>query len=140
MSNRYKPSSTCGNPIEAPCLRVEMEFPSISSLEGEECSDGLTVIEDIYAILQKYDLSDYDKGCLEEHEDNLASILNEQREKICQLEQRVEELENPCNILDMDISECGLNFTCLQENDPCNPATPIITIKDLLQKLINTNC
>jgi len=136
----YKPSDTCGNIVESPCVRVETDFPSISSLEGETCVSLDMVIDDIYEILQKYDLSDYDKKCLEISEVTLKNILQAQTDKICDLEEEIEELKNPCNILNTNISECDIDVSCLQVNDPCNPATPITTIKDLLVKLIEKTC
>ena len=136
----YTYTDTCGTPTESPCVRVEITFPEISSLFDTTCTSLDVVLEDVYEILGKYDISDYDDKCLEIEEITLLNILQAQTDKICDLEERVSFLENPCNILDMDISECGIDVSCLQANDPCDPATPITTLKQLLVKLIEKSC
>jgi hypothetical protein len=136
----YTPSDTCGNPVESPCVRVEITFPSISSLFSTTCTTLDVVLEDIYSILESYDISTYDKGCLTIEEITLVNVLQAQTDKICELEDRIEFLEDPCNILNMDITSCGIDVSCLQANDPCDPVTPITTLKELLVKLIEKAC
>lgn len=137
---RYEPSDTCGEIVEATCVRVETTFPAVSSLVDESCANAKEVIDDIYSILQAADISEYDKGCLDVATITLLNILQAQTDKICELEDRVAFLEDPCNILDMNITECGLDVSCLEAQDPCTPATPITTIKELFAKLIEKSC
>ena len=136
----YTPSDTCGNPVESPCVRVEITFPSISSLFSTTCTTLDVVLEDIYSILESYDISTYDKGCLTIEEITLVNVLQAQTDKICELEDRIEFLEDPCNILNMDITRCGIDVSCLQLDDPCDPVTPITTLQELLVKLIEKAC
>ena len=136
----YTPSDTCGNPVESPCVRVEITFPSISSLFSTTCTTLDVVLEDIYSILESYDISTYDKGCLTIEEITLVNVLQAQTDKICELEDRIEFLEDPCNILNMDITSCGIDVSCLRANDPCDPVTTIPTLKELLVKLIEKAC
>ena len=138
--NRYQPSDTCGKITESPCVRVEIDFPEISGLTEESCVRLDYALEDIYEILEKYNLSEYDKKCLEQEGQNLVHILQSQTDKICELEERVSELEDPCQIFKRPISECGIDVSCLQQNDPCDPVTPITTFGDLINKLIQKNC
>jgi hypothetical protein len=136
--NRYKPSSTCGTITEATCVRIEdIDFPEISELHGEECASLDVVIEDIYNIIENLDLSNYDNKCLEGTPETLVEVLQAQTDKICEI---AEGIQGVCDILDADITECGIDTSCLEEQDPCQPATPITTLKQLLIKLIEKSC
>jgi hypothetical protein len=118
----------------------DIDFPEISDLHGEECASLDDVVEDIYNIIENLDLSDYDNKCLEGTPETLVEILQAQTDKICEIAEDVEELKNVCSILDADLTECGIDTSCLEEQDPCQPAAQITTLKQLLIKLIEKSC
>lgn len=137
--NRYEPSQTCGEITESNCIRVETTFPEISGLTEVDCASGKVVIDDIYSILSTFDISEYDKLCLEIDEISLLNVLQAQTVKICDLENRVAFLEEPCNILGMDISSCGIDVSCLL-NDACDTPIAVTTIGALFQTLVSEIC
>lgn len=143
-NNCGKATNMCGEKMFAPCVIVEgYEFPEFSGLSGEDCASLDIVIEDVYSILGdlQIDLSDFSSECLDLGEEiTVKSILTVHDEAICELKEDVENLQNICNILDKDISECTVDYSCLLGTDPCGDEITISTLNDLLQVMINKIC
>lgn len=142
-SNCGKATNMCGEIIFSPCVVVEgFKFPEFSGIE-EDCASLDVVIEDVYSVLSdlQIDLSDFESRCLEHGEEiTVKSILNVHDTAICDLKEDVENLQNICNILDKDISECTVDYSCLLGTDPCGDQIIISTLNDLLQVIINKIC
>lgn len=147
---RDEVSITCGEgKIYAPCIGVEYDFPDFSSLLDEDgdpitCATLDDVVEDIYTILEEWqiDLTDFEVGCLDFETEDLTPeiILQKHNDVICEMLTDIEELKDVCNTLDKNITECGLDTTCLIGVDECNNPVPLDTLKDVLQALINKHC
>ena len=148
---RDKVSIACGEgKVYAPCVGVEADFPAFSSLLDENdspitCATLDDVVKDIYDILTDWqiDLSEFDNGCIDFGgiaELTPEIIFQKHNDVLCNHEEQLEFLSNPCNILDMDITACGLDLTCIQGQDNCENPIPLNNLKDVLQALINKNC
>jgi hypothetical protein len=131
----------------APCVGVEYDFPDFSSLlddDGDpiQCATLQDVVEDVYTILEdwKLDLTEYDKKCLDIDEVTEFNILQGLTDIVCEHEGRIDTLENVCNILNKNITLCGLDLTCLEGTDDCDNPVNLNTLKDVLQALINKTC
>lgn len=137
--NNHKYSDTCGCSPFATCVTVQQEFPEISSLDGENCSDLDTVIEDLYELIGKsyVDISDYEKGCLDysptlDADITPIQVLNKLTSEICTLKTTVSDIDS------VDISE--LDLSCLGNTDTCGEPLNITDLKGLLQELVNRIC
>lgn len=127
-----KLSNLCGEHINAPCVAVEQEFEEISSLHQKDnkgrtklvCTDLDTVIGDLYEIAEKIN-------------DDLQEFKENTNIEIEQIKDNIDALEDICNFLDKDITECELDLSNLIVNDECGNPITITTLKELLQKLID---
>lgn len=154
-SNCPNPGLTCGEIIQTPCIEWEIsddiqtylsdETNHFSSdLSGESCAILSDVLDDIYAkfkiIDDELDFSGLSSVCLEESDDTtLKGIITVFDVQICSIVSTLENLNNICNILDKDISDCDIDYSCFTTDSCDNPIT-ITTLKDLLQTMINKIC
>lgn len=137
--NSFKYSDTCGTSLFATCVNVEQEFPSISSLNNESCTDLDSVIEDLYELIDKsfVDMEAYDKGCLNfsptaDADITPIQVLNKLTSELCSLKDTVEAFDN------VDIDD--LDYSCLGPLDTCGEPLNVTNLKDLIQVLINEVC
>lgn len=129
-----KIKNNCLDKFYATCVYYELSLPNISSLEDcvtiEETTKELYdfVVEIKEVINLNTLISNYS-----EYEDLfIAQILKAQEDKIVELQEKVETLENQ-NLCDQDIDGCNLNLEGLV--DVCGEQPQ--TVRELLQILIN---
>lgn len=128
---------TCGIKQYATCVYYELELPSISSLLNEDCVTIEQTTSDLYEIVsqqaQNISTEGFQTDCLDNLPENftLIDIIKAQRDKICELEEKVSTLESK-NICDTSIQDCNLDLTGLV--DECGD--PVTTLGQLLQILI----
>lgn len=139
-TNCNKVKIECGGErIYAPCVYVEIDFPTYSQYNEEDCVtlDGVVteLYEEIGNIKDEINIEDF-TPCLEYDEITIPNILQKHEDKLC--ENPLANV-NPCDILDMDISECGIDVSCLGV-DVCNNTASVTTIGNLFQTLINRIC
>lgn len=164
-----KPEITCGDISYAPCTIWEIpddlqeylagetvivtSSPTSSSsvtipnseLSGETCATLEDTLADIYnkfgTIEDKLDFSEWTSDCLDFGASTvtLESILTKMDTELCTIKEIVDGLTSICDILDKDITECDLDFTCF-DVDNCDNPISITTLKDLLQVLIDKIC
>jgi hypothetical protein len=140
-NNRVK--QTCGSINYATCISYETELPTFSELGG--CVSIEETTEELYNLVgeikEEIDLSELGEKCLEYITDEnnkvvVKNVLLKFEEKICELEEKVTELETT-DICNKSITSCNLDLSCL-DSLPCD--TPINTLGDLLQAMINKIC
>ena len=134
---------TCEGEKPAMCIKYEGEVNTNSEYTEEGCLSIEETTQDQYNQLEKIwskiDLSELGESCLEyltDEDDKIVvkNVLLKFEEKICELEEKVTELQNR-PICDMPIGDC-IDTSCLV--DPCN--NNITTWVQLIQILINKNC
>ena len=137
--NSFKYSDTCGISLFATCVKVEQTFPSISSLEGESCTDLDSVLTDIYELIDKsyVDMSVYAKGCLNysptaDADITPVQVLNKLTSELCTLKSTVAAIDT------VDVNT--LDLTCLGPVDTCGEIIAVANLQELLQLLINEVC
>lgn len=137
--------STCAETTPATCLY--WEIPSEwQSYYDKECLDLdallTTISENIKNIEDSLDFSNsFAQSCLTYPTELTAVLVAEVLDaEICAHEARIEDLEDICNILDKDISGCGLDFTCLAGTDPCGETITYGTLKEWMQTITNKLC
>lgn len=143
-------SGTCGNKIKhtcgqiqkATCVDYETNLPEFSEIEGCPTIEETTteLYEQIVDIREQIDLSALGEQCLEyitDEEDRIIvkNVLLKFEEKICEFQNRIEELESE-NICSKSIASCNLDLSCLEL--PCEEN--ILTVGNLFQALINKSC
>ena len=139
MKNCNKVVNTCGGILPLMCTEYESNVNADSSLVDADCKNGEKVIQDIYNQLENLDLSELGNACLEYVEEDgkllVKNVLKKYEDEICTLKEELETVKNTqfCN---MKVTECGLDFSCLEL--PCEQE--ILTVKDLFQALINKVC
>lgn len=142
--NCNKLSNMCGDKMKAPCIEVEKDFPSCSSLKEVECTSLDEVIDDLYDIIctDKEDLSDFATNCLDYGEEELTAkkIKQVHNVEICTLKDEIETLGDICNTLNLDINECNIDYSCLIGTDDCGETTVINNLSNLLQVMIDKIC
>ncbi len=134
---------TCGIPTQAICVTTEVTPNQQSSLVNQSCLDQEEVNQDIYDqlgdIWSEIDLSALGELCLDYTLESgkiiVKNVLLKYEQEICELKTEIEAIKNT-QFCDMNISECGLDFSCL--TDACS--NDITTVKDLLQALITKSC
>ena len=145
MKKCNKISHTCGTTNYSTCIHWEGNVNPQSELVGNTCLDQEIVTQDIYNQLEdiwnEIDLSELGNQCLEyvETEEGkivIKNVLLKFEEKICELEEKINTLETT-DICNKSIASCNLDLSCL-DLLPCD--TPINTLGDLLQSLINKIC
>ena len=139
MSCKKKIKHTCGTRTPASCVFHDIDIPEYSNLSDEECLTADETTEDLYKLItsirESLDLTEFEKSCLDltkvkdtYNKDSVylvKDVLQEMNTEICNLKEGKEEED-----------ELSLDFKCLV--DTCG--TPISSLKELLQVLINEVC
>ena len=140
-SNKIK--STCGSTTYATCTTFEGTLPDFSELT--DCVDLDQTTTELYSLVgeikEETDLSELGNKCLEYVETDegkivVKNVLLKFEEKICELEEKINILETT-DICNKSLASCNLDLSCL-DLLPCD--TPINTLGDLLQSMINKIC
>ena len=138
MKNCNKISHTCGERTYLICSEYEGSVNTDSSLAEESCLNGQEVVQDIYNQLENLDLSALGELCLEYVQESgkniVKNVLLKFEEKICELENRVEELET-VNICNQSITSCNLDFGDLVDACGNQPTTLAETLQLILDNL-----
>ncbi len=130
---------TCGSGRNfAVCTETEGEVNADSTLVGETCTNLQENLDDIYNQLDNLDLSALGELCLNYVQENnkniVKNVLLKHEEKICELQERVLELETTdiCNKL---ITACDLDFGDLVTACGNQPQTLAETLQLILDNL-----
>lgn len=131
---------TCGIPTQATCVSTEVTPNEASSLTEESCLSQEEVNEDVYEQLEKVwsqiNLEDLGESCLtytlEETKIIVKNVLLKFEEEICDLKQKVEDLEDR-QLCDFPL--CDLELGDLVDQCDEQPQT----LGALLQILINND-
>ena len=120
------------------CSEYEGTVNTDSSLVEESCFNGQEVVQDIYNQLENLDLSALGELCLsyvqEDNKNIVKNVLLKFEEKICELENRVEELET-VDICNQSITSCNLDFGLLTNQCDTQPTTLAETLQLILDNL-----
>lgn len=135
---------TCGQTSYATCTQYEGTVNPQSELAEDSCLDIEQTTQDLYdqmeEVKDQLDLSELGEACLdyvlEEGKILVKNVLLLHEEKICELQERVTELET-IDICNKSIVDCGLDLSCI-DLLPCD--APILTFGDLMQAMINKIC
>lgn len=143
MKNCNKEKHTCGDSVSyATCVAYETTLPDFSEID--DCADLDATTTELYELVgdirEQIDLTELAESCLEYIKDAeerivVKNALLKHQEEICNLKEKIEELENTplCNRL-LD-TNC-LDLKCL--TDACSNS--ITTYGELFQALINNAC
>ena len=135
MSCKNKIKNTCVSKQYATCVYYELDLPEISSLDSS-CVTLEETTQELYSFIEYIKESVNIEGLTTDCEDltelSIKDIFELQQNKICSLEDKVEELESK-TICDMSITECGLDLQNIV--DICGEQPE--TVSELLQILIN---
>ena len=140
-----KVKHTCGTTNYSTCIHWEGDVNPQSELVDNTCLDQELVDQDQYNQLEniwnEIDLSELSSDCLDYLKDDndkiiVKNVLLKHEEKICELEEKIKILETT-DICNKSIASCNLDLSCL-DLLPCD--TPINTLGDLLQSMINKIC
>lgn len=135
MSCKNKIKNTCVDKHYATCTYYELDLPEISSLDSS-CVTLEETTQEIYSFIEDIKESVNIEGLTTDCEDltelSIKDIFELQQNKICSLEDKVEEIESK-TICDMSITECGLDLQNIVDICGEQPSTVI----ELLQILIN---
>ena len=138
MKNCNRISHTCGERTYLICSEYEGSVNTDSSLIEESCLNGQEVVQDIYNQLENLDLSALGELCLEYTQASgkniVKNVLLKFEEKICELENRVEELET-VDICNQSITSCNLDFGDLVDACGNQPTTLAETLQLILDNL-----
>lgn len=133
-----KISHTCGERTYLICSEYEGTVNTDSSLIEESCFNGQEVVQDIYNQLENLDLSALGELCLSyttvEGKNIVKNVLLKFEEEICELKNRVEELET-LDICNQNITECNLDFGLLTNQCETQPTTLAETLQLILDNL-----
>lgn len=143
MSCDKKTKYTCGNVTPSTCIEFEGD-PNTQSTLRSGCIDQEQVDQDQYNQLGKIwteiDLSALGDRCLQYVKTTEGKIIVKNaflkmEEEICNLKTQVTNLQNNM-ICDTNISNCGIDFGCLQT--ACGDQ--IQTLKDFIQAITDRVC
>ena len=138
MKNCNKISHTCGERTYLICSEYEGTVNTDSSLTEESCLNGQEVVQDIYNQLENLDLSALGELCLSYVQENnkniVKNVLLKFEEEICELKNRVEELET-VDICNQSITSCNLDFGDLVDACGNQPTTLAETLQLILDNL-----
>ena len=139
MKNCNKIKHTCGSGRNfAVCIETEGEVNTDSELFEVECMNLQENLDDIYNQLENLDLSALGELCLtyvqEDNKNIVKNVLLKFEEKICELENRVEELET-VDICNQSITSCNLDFGTLTNQCDTQPTTLAETLQLILDNL-----
>jgi hypothetical protein len=133
---------TCsGNLQYATCVQYELPLPEFSELG--DCVSIEETTEELYNLIgeikEETDLSELANECLEyvleEGKVIVKNVLLKHEQEICELKEKVEQLENR-QLCEIPISSCNINLDCLTL--PCDQS--IATLEDLLNAMITKIC
>ena len=134
--NRLK--HTCGSTNYATCIQYESSVNTDSQYDENDCLSIEETTQDIYNQLENLDLSALGELCLtyvqEDNKNIVKNVLLKFEEKICELENRVEELET-VNICNQSITSCNLDFGDLVDACGNQPTTLAETLQLILDNL-----
>lgn len=142
MSCNKKTKLTCGESTYSTCVDFEGTPNSQSTLT--DCLDQEQVDQDQYNQLEniwsEIDLQQLGDRCLdyvetEEGKIVVKNVLNKFEEEICNLKEQINTLQNSA-LCDTDITNCGIDFNCLQTQ--CG--NEIQTLKDWIITITNRIC
>ena len=138
MRNCNKIKHTCSSTNYATCILTEGEVNTDSELFEVECTNLQENLDDIYNQLENLDLSALGELCLsyvqEDNKNIVKNVLLKFEEKICELENRVEELET-VDICNQSIVPCNLDFGTLTTECGDQPTTLAETLQLILDNL-----
>ena len=138
MRNCNKIKHTCSSTNYATCIQTEGEVNTDSELFEVECTNLQENLDDIYNQLENLDLSALGELCLSYVQENnkniVKNVLLKFEEKICELENRVEELET-VDICNQSITSCNLDFGDLVDACGNQPTTLAETLQLILTQL-----
>lgn len=131
--------ATCtGTKTWAVCTQYESSVNSDSSLDDSTCLSIEETTQDIYDQLEGMSTEGLGELCLtytlSEGKLLVKNVLKKFEEKICELEEQIENLQNTA-LCDMPIGTC-VDVSCL--SDACN--NPITTFGQLMQALVDNAC
>lgn len=141
MKNCNKIKHTCGSGRNfAVCIETEGEVNADSTLVGETCTNLQENLDDIYNQLENLDLSALGELCLtyvqEDNKNIVKNVLLKHEEKICEYEERINELET-INVCKQSITSCNLDFGDLV--DACgNQPTTLAEVLQIILTQLNT--
>ena len=134
--NRLK--HTCGSTNYATCIQYESSVNTDSQYDENDCLSIEETTQDIYNQLGNLDLSALGELCLtyvqENNKNIVKNVLLKFEEKICELENRVEELET-VDICNQSITSCNLDFGLLTNQCDTQPTTLAETLQLILDNL-----
>lgn len=138
MKNCNKIVNICGGMSPLMCTEYESNVNVDSSLVDVDCKNGEEVIQDIYNQLENLDLSALGELCLEyvqvSGKNIVKNVLLKHEEKICELEERVLELETT-DICNKVITACNLDFGDLLTTCGDQPTTLAEVLQIILTQL-----
>ena len=138
MNCHNKIKQTCGSTNYSTCIHYEGSVNADSELVNETCLDLEQTTQDIYNQLENLDLSALGELCLSYVQENnkniVKNVLLKFEEKICELENRVEELET-VDICNQSITSCNLDFGDLVDACGNQPTTLAETLQLILDNL-----
>ena len=136
-NNKIK--NTCGDSLMAECVDYEGNVNSQSALTDENCLSTEQTTQDIYNQLEQINVTDIN-DCLDypkntEGKVEIKSVVIKHGEEICSIKETLETIKSEA-FLNLDISNSGLDFLCLETE--CGDQ--IRTIKDWIQAITNRVC
>jgi hypothetical protein len=133
-----KIKATCGVTSFATCIYYESTINTDSELDDNTCLTIEETTQDIYNQLENLDLSALGDLCLSYTtvggKNIVKNVLLKFEEKICELENRVEELET-VNICNQNITACNLDFGDLVTECGDQPTTLAEALQIILTQL-----
>lgn len=132
--------NTCGTSTYAECVNYEGKVNESSELKTHCALSIEETTQDIYNQLEEIDLSGLGETCLSyvttsKGKTVVKNVLLKYEEEICNLRQKVLELENR-QICDFPISQCITDLSCLEL--PCDRT--IITVADWMNAITTKIC
>lgn len=138
MRCNNKIKNTCGDSIKAECVDYEGEVNSQSELVNESCLSIEETTQDIYNQLEQIDVTDIE-DCLDYEETEGKVLIKDavklQGAEICEIKNELENIRAEA-FLDLNISDSGLDFLCLETE--CE--TSVQTVRDWIQAVTNKIC
>ncbi len=138
MGCNNKIKHTCGDSIKAECVDYEGEVNPQSELINENCLSIEETTQDIYNQLEQIDVTDIE-DCLDYEETEGKILIKDavklQGVEICEIKNELENIRAEA-FLDLNISDSGLDFLCLETE--CE--TSIQTVRDWIQAVTNKIC
>jgi len=130
----------CFSETFATCVRYELDVPTFSNIK-DKCKSIEDTTKDLYELVgevkENIDLSDLGNKCLNYTEVGgkklVRSVLLKYEQEICDLKDKVKNLESGSSICNKSIEGCGINFGTLE--DECG--NPINTLGEALQAIVD---